>query len=117
MADCAAGKKRLCALAEWYFGEGAAYCEFCEKLCQECPRRNLGPESLEGKQIWSLVLKLRGQLRVASGMSVQVIGWDFSAAFGLADALGIDRLAVAEFLPALEAIAVHHMNQGLKADV
>ena len=57
------------------------------------------------------MLKLRGQLRVASGMSVAVLGWDFNAAFLLGDAMGIDRLAIAELLPEVETIAVHHMNE------
>lgn len=56
---------------------------------------------------------LGGQLRVASGFSVRILGWDLVAAFQLADALGIDRMAVAVFLPAIERRAAAKMNEQL----
>lgn len=59
-------------------------------------------------------MRLGGQLRVASGMGMMVIGWDFNAAFALGDALGINRTAVAEMLPDIERIAVEKMNEGLR---
>lgn len=43
-----------------------------------------------------------GQLRVA-GMGGVILGIDMNAAFATAEALGVDRRAVAELLPAIEA--------------
>lgn len=56
-------------------------------------------------------MRLGGQLRVASGMTVSIIGWDFTAAIALGDAMGIDKLAVAEFLPDLEQVMVSKLNE------
>lgn len=56
-------------------------------------------------------MRLGGQIRIASGMGYAILGWDFTAAFALADALGIDRLAVAEFLPDLEQVMVSKLNE------
>lgn len=56
-------------------------------------------------------MKLGGQIRIASGLTARVIGWDFNAAFSLADALGIPRLAVAEILPDLEGVMVRKLNE------
>ncbi|MBR9837026.1 MAG: hypothetical protein GYB50_03925 [Rhodobacteraceae bacterium] len=56
-------------------------------------------------------MRLGGQLRVASGMAVMVIGWDFNAAFALGDAMGISRTALAEFLPDLEQVMVRKLNE------
>ena len=39
-----------------------------------------------------------------------VLGWDLSAALAMAEALGIDRRAAAEFLPILEAEMVRQLN-------
>jgi hypothetical protein len=39
-----------------------------------------------------------------------VIGWDMSAAFALGAALGIPVPAIAELLPAIEAVMVHCVN-------
>ncbi|MFG6637176.1 hypothetical protein ACGYJ8_14550 [Sulfitobacter sp. 1A12126] len=44
-------------------------------------------------------------------MSVSIIGWDFTAAIALGDAMGIDRLAVAEFLPDLEPVMASKLNE------
>ncbi|MGR3599192.1 MAG: DUF7697 family protein [Heliomarina sp.] len=38
-----------------------------------------------------------------------------NAAFSLADALGIDRMAVAEFLPEIETVAMAKMNEKVRA--
>ena len=54
-------------------------------------------------------MRLGGQLRASDG---RAIGYDFVAAFQLASALGICRVAVAEFLPAIEVVAVSKMNEG-----
>jgi hypothetical protein len=40
-----------------------------------------------------------------------VIGWDMSAALALGDALGIPPLAMAELLPAVEAVMVTKLNE------
>jgi|TARA_R110002110_G_C13396917_1_gene712426 hypothetical protein len=40
-----------------------------------------------------------------------VIGWDMSAVLALGDALGISPLAMAELLPAVEAVMVAKLNE------
>ena len=55
-----------------------------------------------------MVGRLGGQLRVLPGA---VIGWDMSAALALGDALGIPPLAMAELLPAVEAVMVTKLNE------
>ena len=57
--------------------------------------------------------RLGGQLRITPGA---VIGWDMTAALSLGDALGVPPLAVAELLPALEAVMVRKVNEVLAAD-
>lgn len=49
------------------------------------------------------------------GGAPAVIGWDMSAAFALATALGIPALAVAELLPEIEAVMVRRMNEQIAA--
>ena len=39
-----------------------------------------------------------------------VLGWDMGAALAMAEALGVDRRAAAEFLPVLEAVMARHLN-------
>ena len=56
-----------------------------------------------------MVTRLGGQLRIAP--SGGVIGWDMGAALALASALGICRMAVAELLPAIEAVMVRKLNE------
>jgi hypothetical protein len=58
-------------------------------------------------QIWDLVGRLGGQMRV-SGKAI--IGWDMGAAITMAVALGIDALVAAELLPEIEAIMVRKIN-------
>jgi hypothetical protein len=57
--------------------------------------------------------RLGGQLRVTPGA---VIGWDMSAGLSLGHALGIPACAMAELLPALEAVMVRKANEALAAD-
>ena len=102
------GKKRLRALAEWSFGGGERYCEACAQACPDCPARLNRPETPEGWQVWDLVGRLGGQLRVLPGA---VIGWDMSAALALGDALGVPPLAMAELLPVIEAVMVAKLNE------
>ncbi|GAA0295544.1 hypothetical protein GCM10008966_15560 [Rhodovulum strictum] len=107
------GKKRLRALAEWSFGGGERYCEACAQACPDCPARLNRPETPEGWQVWDLVGRLGGQLRVLPGA---VIGWDMSAALALGDALGVPPLAMAELLPVIEAVMVRKLNEELAAN-
>ena len=51
--------------------------------------------------------RLGGQIRAVPGV---VLGWDMSAALAMADALGVDRRAAAEFLPVIEAVMARHLN-------
>jgi hypothetical protein len=39
-----------------------------------------------------------------------VIGWDMGAAFWVGSALGVPAPAIAELLPAIEAVMVRHVN-------
>ena len=58
-------------------------------------------------QVWDLVWRLFGQMRVTMG---GVSGVDLGAALAMADALGVNRLVVAEWLPAIEQRVVKAMN-------
>ena len=69
-------------------------------------------QSVEGAGVWDLALKLGGQLRVVPGA---VIGWDLGAAVALGRALGVNPLATAEILPAIEAVAVRAINEQLRS--
>lgn len=44
-----------------------------------------------------------------------VIGWDIGAALQLGAALGVPALAIAELLPAIEAVMVRKINEGLRS--
>ena len=66
-------------------------------------------------QVWDLVGRLGGQLRVA--LSGGIIGWDLGAALAMARALGIDPAPVAELLPPLEAVMVGKMNEQMEQEI
>ena len=66
------------------------------------------PLSLDGWQVWDLVGRLGGQVRVAGKA---VLGWDMSAAMALAQALGLNPMVVAELLPEVEAVMVRRINE------
>jgi len=66
------------------------------------------PHTQDGWQVWDLVGRLGGQLRVIPGA---VLGWDMGAALALALALGIDTLITAELLPEIEAVMVRKLNE------
>jgi len=66
------------------------------------------PQTHEGWQVWDLVGRLGGQLRVLPGA---VISWDMSSALALGDALGVTPLAMAELLPVIEAVMVTKLNE------
>jgi len=81
---------------------------------QRLQKKTNAPQTIEGVQVWDLVGRLGGQLRVAPRGGV--IGWDMGAALALAAALGINALAVAEFLPGIEAVMVRKINQQMDQD-
>ncbi len=73
------------------------------------------PLTLEGWQIWDLVQRLGGQVRVTGGMSDgAVLGWDMGAALQLGVALGLSPLIIAELLPPIEAVMVRKTNQEIE---
>lgn len=63
---------------------------------------------MEGWQVWDLAGRLGGQIRAVPGV---VLGWDMSAALTMAEALGVDRRAAAEFLPVIESVMVRKLNE------
>ena len=66
------------------------------------------PKTEDGWQVWDLVGRLGGQLRVIPGA---VLGWDMGGALAMANALGIDALIAAELLPEIEAVMVRKLNE------
>jgi hypothetical protein len=81
-------------------------------MCAECPRILHKPLTLEGWQVWDLVQRLGGQVRVVGGMSGgTVLGWDMGAALQLGTALGLSPLIIAELLPPIEAVMVRKTNE------
>jgi hypothetical protein len=72
--------------------------------------------TLEGWQVWDLVQRLGGQVRVAGGMGGgAVLGWDMGATFQLGTGLGLSPLIIAELLPPIEAVMVRKTNEALQA--
>jgi hypothetical protein len=65
----------------------------------------------EGIQVWDLVGRLGGQLRVFPGA---VIGWDLGAALALSASLGVPSTAAAELLPVIEAVMVTKLNEQME---
>ena len=85
-------------------------------MCAECPRILHKPLTLDGWQVWDLVQRLSGQVRVAGGMSGgSVLGWDMTAALQLGAALRLSPLILAELLPPIEAVMVRKINEILQA--
>ena len=66
------------------------------------------PLTYEGWQVWDLVQRLGGQLRITG---TSVIGWDLGAALQLGTALGVPPKATAELLPPIEAVMVRKINE------
>jgi hypothetical protein len=58
------------------------------------------PQSVEGWEVWDVLERCAGQLRVGPGGP---IGLDFGAVFALGAALGYDRAGLAELLPSAES--------------
>jgi hypothetical protein len=71
------------------------------------------PHSVEGAQVWDLVLRCGGQLRAVPGA---VIGYDMTAVLAMGDALEVPRVAVAEFMPQIESVAVAAMNAAAETE-
>jgi hypothetical protein len=71
------------------------------------------PQTHDGWQVWDLVARLGGQMRIA-GKSV--IGWDMGAAMALARSLGLNPMVAAELLPELEAVMVRRINEKIGAE-
>ena len=68
--------------------------------------------TLEGWQVWDLVQRLGGQVRVTGGMSGgTVLGWDMGAALHLGSAFGLSPLIIAELLPPIEAVMVRKLSE------
>ena len=81
----------------------------------DCPRILHKPLTLEGWQVWDLVQRLGGQIRVTGGMSGgAVLGWDMAATLQLGVALGLSPLIIAELLPPIEAVMVRKTNQEIE---
>lgn len=59
-------------------------------------------------------MRLGGQVRIAGGFGTSFLGWDMTAALGLADALGMSRMAVAIFLPEIEQVAMAKINEQIR---
>ena len=99
---------------------GDRYCQACEAYeardafearectCADCPAKLNQPQTHDGWQVWDLIGRLGGQLRVAGKA---VIGWDMGAALALAQVLGLNPMVVAELLPELEAVMVRRINE------
>lgn len=81
--------------------------------CEDCPARLNQPKTHDGWQVWDLVGRLGGQMRVAGKA---VIGWDMGVALALARALGLNLMVVAELLPELEAVMVRRINEKIGAE-
>ena len=105
-------EESLCALADWSCGGGEGSCAACAGPCPDCPARLNQPQTLDGAQVWDLIQRLGGQMRVIPGA---VIGWDMGAALALGAALGISPPAIAELLPAIEAVMVRKLNEQLRS--
>ncbi len=73
------------------------------------------PESYEGILFAELIPRLESQLRVVSRPEgLLVLGVDIVAVLALAGATGLPPAAVAAWLPAVEAAAVHALNRQIR---
>lgn len=69
------------------------------------------PQTVEGLAIWELFQSLTGQVRVSRGL---VTGIEMGTAFQIADALGVNKFALAELFPRIEAAIVRSMNEAIQ---
>jgi hypothetical protein len=81
--------------------------------CEDCPTRLNQPLTHDGWQVWDLVGRLGGQMRVAGKA---VIGWEMGSVMALAHALGVNPMVAAELLPELEAVMVRRINEKIGAE-
>lgn len=58
------------------------------------------PATIEGWEVWDVLERCAGQLRMGS---VGPVGLDFTAAFQMSEALGYCSTALGELLPSAEA--------------
>lgn len=58
-------------------------------------------------------MKLGHQVRAVPNA---IIGWDFPAAFALADAMGLSRPVLAELLPEIEDVAMQRINEQMREE-
>ena len=70
------------------------------------------PQTIEGRKVWDLALRLDGQMRVISGGGV--VGWDMAAALALAKGLDFPIRAVEELLPRAEAGMARAINRKIR---
>lgn len=70
------------------------------------------PQTYEGRRVWDLAMACGGQLRVSDG---QIIGYDMAAVLAMAEASGVPRMAVVEFMPLIEAQAVAAFREEAEA--
>lgn len=68
------------------------------------------PGTVEGAQVWALMIRCGGQLRRA-GVEGQVVGFDLAAVLALGRAMDVPPLALAEFFPGIEAAMVRQMRR------
>jgi hypothetical protein len=45
-----------------------------------------------------------------------VLGWDMTAALAMANGLGVNPRAAAEFLPVIEAVMARHLNERMEGE-
>jgi hypothetical protein len=99
------GGKRLAARCKWHFGGGPRYCQACKEADLPCARGEASPlngefcpyianeaQTLEGFEIWDVIQRGSGQLRLHP--SGQILGFDLSALVSIAEALGYDAQAL-----------------------
>lgn len=62
----------------------------------------------------SLVTSL--ERRLVTAVSVNILGWDMTAALQLGAALGLSPVLLAELLPPIEAVMVRKINETSQAE-
>jgi hypothetical protein len=73
------------------------------------------PQSYEGTLFAELIPRLETQLRVVCGPEgLMVHGVDYPAALALAGATGLPPVAIAEWLPGVEAMAIRAINRRIR---
>lgn len=78
-----------------------------------CPYKTHEPKSIEGWQAWDLAIRCEGQLRFSEMVAT---GLDFTAVMRMADALGYDKVATAEFLSSIENGLTAAINEKISSE-